>query len=340
MPRTRLVTFWPAVVLAALLVVGCDAQKALDQLARQTASPPKTTSSTTPAREPAAIRPAPLPPPAAGETLTIASFNIQVFGTSKIGKPEVTDVLARVVRQFDIVAIQEVRSKDQTVVPRFVEMVNAAGARYDHVLGPRLGRTSSKEQYAILYNTARVELVPGSVYTVDDPGDLLHREPMVARFRVRGPPAGEAFTFTLVDIHTDPDETDEELDALADVFVAVQRDGSGEDDVILLGDLNVDEYDLGRLGRLPGIANAITGTTTNTRRNKMYDNIVFDSRATQEYTGRFGVMDLMSAFRLSEEQALDVSDHLPVWAEFSVREAGRPTSVAARPGAAAEQSSR
>ncbi len=42
-------------------------------------------------------------------------------------------------------------------------------------------------------------------------------------------------------VHTDPDETDTELDALDDVFAAVQRSGNGEDDVILLGDLNVDE---------------------------------------------------------------------------------------------------
>ena len=63
--------------------------------------------------------------------------------------------------------------------------------------------------------------------------------------------------------------------AIADVFMGVKRNGSGEDDVILLGDLNVDEYHLGRLGQLPNIGHAITGVTTNTRHDKMYDNIVF-----------------------------------------------------------------
>lgn len=121
------------------------------------------------------------------------------------------DVLVKVVRRFDVVAIQEVRSTDDTVVPRFVEMVNADGSRYDFVIGPRLGRTNSKEQYAILFNTARIEVDRGSIYTVDDPQDLLHREPLVARFRVRGVPPEKAFTFNLVDIHTDPDETVQEL---------------------------------------------------------------------------------------------------------------------------------
>jgi deoxyribonuclease-1-like protein len=174
----------------------------------------------------------------------------------------------------------------------------------------------------------------GSAYTVDDPQDLLHREPLVAHFRVRGPPPDRGFTFQLANIHTDPDETDTELDALADVFVAVQRAGT-EDDVILLGDLNVDEYHFGRLGRLPGIAHAISGTTTNTRRDKMYDNVVFDSRATGEFTGRSGVLDLMAEFGLTEDQALEVSDHFPVWAEFTAVEAGLPEVTAGRASEAA-----
>jgi len=250
------------------------------------------------------------------ERIRIASFNIQVFGISKLAKPQVMDVLARVVRNFDVVAIQEIRATDQTVIPQFVELINSTGAKYDFVLGPRLGRTSSKEQYAFLFDTSRIEVARNSVYTVSDPRDLLHREPLVARFRVHGPDPRKAFTFTLVNIHTDPDETDVELDALADVFRSVQRDGSGEDDVILLGDLNVDDRRLGRLGELPGITCAIMGVPTNTRRTACYDNLVFDRRATVEFTGEYGVLDLMGEYGLTEQQALEVSDHLPVWATF------------------------
>lgn len=273
----------------------------------------------------------PSQPARSGDTIKIATFNIQVFGTSKLKKPAAMQVLTDIVRRFDVVAIQEVRSTDDSVIPTFIQMINAAGARYDFVIGPRLGRTNSKEQYAILFDTARIEVDRSSVYTVPDPQDLLHREPMVARFRVRGVPANQAFTFNLVDIHTDPDETRSELDALADVFVGVQNNRSGEDDVILLGDLNVDEYHLGRLGQVPNITHAITKVTTNTRRNKMYDNIVFSRLATTEYVGRWGVLDLMSTFNLSEAQALEVSDHCPAWAEFSVYESGGSQPVARVP---------
>jgi endonuclease/exonuclease/phosphatase family metal-dependent hydrolase len=308
MPRTKWLL---AALFFALCFSGCDSQQAVQK---------------TPAQNTAA------PPPAQpGDTIKVCSFNIQVFGTSKLKKPEAMDVLTKVVRRFDVVAIQEVRSTDDSVVPQFVQLVNADGSKYDFIIGPRLGRTNSKEQYAVLFNTARIEVDRSSVYTVDDPQDLLHREPLVARFRVRGVPPEKAFSFNLVNIHTDPDETATELDALADVFVGVQRNGSGEDDVILLGDLNVDEYHLGRMGRLPNVGHAVTGVTTNTRRNKMYDNIVFDRKATPEFTGRWGVVDLQKEFGLSEKAALEVSDHCPVWAEFSSYEAGVPSIVAGRP---------
>ena len=188
-------------------LVGCDAKQTLDGLTRPI--PPQR----------AAVNPTPSPAPTAdGDTIKIASFNIQVFGTSKLEKPQVMDVLAQVVRRFDVVAIQEVRSKDMTVLPRFVELINADGRQYDYVIGPRQGRTSSKEQYAFVFDATRIEYDRDSIRTVDDSDDLLHREPMVTTFRVRGLPAGEAFTFTLVNIHTDPDETDTELDALDDAF--------------------------------------------------------------------------------------------------------------------------
>ena len=254
------------------------------------------------------------------DTISIASFNIQVFGVSKLDKPEVVDVLARVIRRFDVVAIQEIRSADQSVVPDFVRQINADGSRFNFIIGERLGRTSSKEQYAYLYDTDRIEVLPRSVYTAYDRGDRLHREPLVASFRVRGAADSRPFTFTLINIHTDPDEVETELNALDDVFLAVQRDASGEDDVILLGDLNADEYHLGELGILPGIFCAISGAPTNTRGTRTYDNLVFDRRATVEYTGRAGVLNLQQDYGLTLDEALEISDHLPVWAVFRKQE--------------------
>lgn len=265
------------------------------------------------------------------DTIRVASFNIQVFGTSKLNKPHVVDILARIVREFDVVAVQEIRSQDQDVVPTFVEVINSTGRQYDYVIGPRLGRTSSKEQYAFIFDRASLEIDRSQLYTIDDPDDLLHREPLVGWFRTKGVPTEAAFTFSLVNIHTDPDETDQELNALDDVFRIVRNDGRQEDDVILLGDLNVSHKNLGELGQIPGIAWVIANTPTNTRGTKEYDNLIYQTQATTEFTGLGGVFDFMQQYNLTMDQALEVSDHLPVWGEFSVYEGGTTGRLASLP---------
>jgi endonuclease/exonuclease/phosphatase family metal-dependent hydrolase len=288
--------------------------------------------------------PAPTVPLGGGPTIRIASFNIQVFGDEKAKKPYVMQTLALAIRNFHVVAVQEIRTQDSYFLDNFLRSyVNAAGANadgrhyYDYVVGPRLGRSNSKEQYAFIYDTTAVEVNRQSIYTVNDPQDLLHREPLVALFRVRGPAPTEAFTFMLVNIHTDPDETKEELDTLADVYRAVRQSSGGEDDVIILGDLNVDDRHLGRLGQIPGVRPIVTHVFTNTRQTALYDNFVVHQASTAEFTGRWGVFDVRQLVNppLTVDQALDVSDHLPIWAEFSAYESAAPGRVATRPGTTA-----
>jgi endonuclease/exonuclease/phosphatase family metal-dependent hydrolase len=272
-----------------------------------------------------------LPPAKVGETIRVASFNIQVFGTDKLSDPRVVAILARIIRQFDVVAVQEIRSQEQDLMARFVEIVNSEGRSYNYVIGPRLGNSDSKEQYAFIFDQATVEIEPSQLYTLTDPDNLLHREPLVGWFRARGPAPSQAFTFSLVNIHTDPDVAAEELDLMDDVLFTVRDDGREEDDVILLGDFNADDQHLGELAAISGIQAAIVGAPTNTRKTKQYDNLVFHTTATKEYTGRSGVFDFMREYNLTLDDALLVSDHLPVWAEFTVFEGGQPGRIAEAP---------
>ncbi|MEM9187009.1 MAG: endonuclease/exonuclease/phosphatase family protein [Planctomycetota bacterium] len=293
--------------------------------------------------------------PAPNTVIRIASYNIQVFGDSKASNPNVMRTLAAVVQQFDVVAVQEIRTKDAYFIDKFLRdyvnlptRANPAGRRYSRVVGERLGRTSSKEQYAFLFDTTTIQVNPNLVYTVsDERDDLLHREPHVAMFATR---VANPFTFILVNTHTDPDETDQELDALAQVLDVVRRYGRGEDDVILLGDLNtavpikpaapasgmafsprrrqLEPGDLRALGSIPGIYPVIRSEPTNTVRSKLHDNLLIQRTATTEFTGQAGVYDVERQFGLTREQALMVSDHLPVWAEFTVVEGGSPGRMA------------
>ena len=89
-------------------------------------------------------------------------------------------------------------------------------------------------------------------------------------------------------------------------------------------------HNLGQLGEVSSIHCAISGVPSNTRGNKLYDNILFSQLATTEFTGRAGVFDLIREFNLTMDDALAISDHFPVWSEFSIYEGGQPGRVAAK----------
>ena len=266
------------------------------------------------------------------QTILIASFNIQAFGVKKVSDPVVVDRIAKILRLFDVVAIQEVRATDQTVLPQLIQIVNSQGGRYDFILGPRLGRTDSKEQYCYVYDTSRILSSPAASYTVNDTADLLHREPLVGRFATRVPAGYPPFTFSLMNIHTDPGEVKQELPVMHTVLHAVREyewTSAREDDVLLMGDLNAAPSKFGNLAKVPGILWVISDQPTNTRRTELYDNILFDRGPTNEYVGRSGVLDMATVFGIPIEEALKVSDHNPIWAEFSIVEQPSPYSTPA-----------
>jgi hypothetical protein len=88
--------------------------------------------------------------------------HLLAFGPSKAGNPEVIAIIAEIIRRFDIVAVQEIRDSTGEAVVTLRTAVNATGARYEYVIGPREGRTSSKEQYAFFYNTSTIAVLPGA----------------------------------------------------------------------------------------------------------------------------------------------------------------------------------
>ncbi|HAN98183.1 MAG TPA: endonuclease/exonuclease/phosphatase [Planctomycetaceae bacterium] len=265
-------------------------------------------------------------------SIRIATFNLEQFGVSKLQDEAAMARLSQVLQQFDIVALQEITSKDPRAIEQLLAWVNRDEPRFDIIAGPRIGRTAQQEQYAFLYDRSRVELDRSSSYVVTDPDDLLHREPFVVWGRVLGPEPSVAFTFTLVNVHVDPDLVDQELSWMADVMRGVRNDGRGEDDVILLGDFNADPNRIVRHVDVTGLQVALREGTTNTRGTAAYDNIAFVQPGTVEYLGRSGVFDFYNEFDLTMDEALDISNHLPVWADFSLYEGGTPGAMASVPG--------
>jgi endonuclease/exonuclease/phosphatase family metal-dependent hydrolase len=259
--------------------------------------------------------------------IIVGSFNIQSLGKTKMSSPAIVQVLVDIIRRFDILAIQELRDIDQTVIPELLEYINQDGSRYAAAVGPRQSYVVQgvpkgyAEQSVFIFDTATVELI-GQSYVAYDHYQRMHRSPYVAHFRCRTSPSEQAFSFVLMNVHTDPDDIFGEYDALREIIGGVYANHQGEEDFILLGDLNGEPEKFQRYRWMQQAFAAIPSAwKTNTIQNQCYDNLVFDAGYTAEFTGQSGVLNLMAEYGLSLDDAKRVSDHMPVWAVFSAREA-------------------
>ncbi|MBR6011939.1 MAG: endonuclease/exonuclease/phosphatase family protein, partial [Methanomicrobium sp.] len=167
------------------------------------------------------------------DLLKIGSFNIQVFGQSKSAKTDVMNVLADIIRTYDIIAVQEIRDSSGTALDNLLRQVNSDGSSYAYLVSERLGRTSSKEQYAYVYNTRTVSPI-GSAFTYPQTSDIFHRTPYIASFKSN---AG-IFNATFAVIHTDPDDAANEIKSLYEVAEYAKGVLPADEPVIVMGDYN------------------------------------------------------------------------------------------------------
>jgi hypothetical protein len=263
--------------------------------------------------------------------IRVATFHLQSLNESRLADPQLREMLASILRQFDVVALQNIRSSSDSVLPTLVQELNRGGRQFDGAIGPRVGPRDAEQQYAFVFNRSTLELDREELYTVDDRSGVLTYEPLVAWFRAVGPSADEAFTFSLVSLRLDEATAIQEQELLDDLLLAVKNDGRDEDDVIVAGTLHGGRSEIGTLRDWPGIHFVVNSQPTNVLSTATLDNLVFHSSSTREFTGKSGVLDFLRRFNLTLEQAQTVSDHLVVWAEFSAYEGGEARRMARAP---------
>ncbi len=257
--------------------------------------------------------------------IRIGSFNFGSLSPSKLSKPQATMVIVSLLQEFDLVALQGVQSDRDDLLPILVDKLNATGRKYDFLIGPRVGRVN-KLQFAMIFDTERLETDRYQLYTVKDPEDLVEYEPLVGWFRCKGVANKEAFTFSLINVMLDCDLASSEQAMLPSLIEAVQRDGRNEDDWIVAGGIGGSIQRLNFLDRR-SVRFAVRDIPTNLEGTQQFDSIFFSSAATAEYTGRSGATDFLRKLNLSMEQAIEVSPFIPVWAEFSTVEGFEPGRV-------------
>jgi endonuclease/exonuclease/phosphatase family metal-dependent hydrolase len=254
------------------------------------------------------------------ETVKIAAFNIQIFGKTKSEKEDVMNALTKIVREFDIVLIQEIRDASEQTIPSFVEKINQMeGTDYSFIRSERLGRTSSKEAYAYVYNTETVQFIQGSDYVYTDVNDVFEREPYIASFK-----SGN-FDFVLVGIHTKPEDAYNEIGNLSIVVSSILAANPNEKDVIAMGDFNADgsyfdEDDTSNPFKTSEYKWIITNDMdTMVKTDYTYDRIVvLDTTFNYEYdAGTAQVFYFDQVYGLNNQTFVgEISDHYPVFAQY------------------------
>jgi uncharacterized repeat protein (TIGR02543 family) len=256
-----------------------------------------------------------------GSTFRIAAFNIQVFGKTKRQKEDVMDVLKKIAQEFDIMLVEEIRDAEDETASYYCQKINEAAGydKYGFIESERLGRSSSKEAYAYFYNADRVQFIEGSQHVYTDTYDVFEREPYIASFR-----SGN-FDFTLVGIHTKPDDATSEIGHLADVANSILAENPSEHDIIVMGDFNADgSYFDEDNNTNPFKSSEFHWVITNdmdtmTKTDWTYDRMVMiDGTFSHEY-----IENSAAVFYFDMEYGIDdetfvweVSDHYPVYADF------------------------
>ena len=253
--------------------------------------------------------------------LKIGAFNVQVFGTTKFSNSAVVATLSKIVRRYDVVLIQEIRDSAQTVIYSFLGIVNtdsaASGVTYNVSVSPRLGRTSSKEQYAFIYRTDRFTVL--NTYLFDDSvRDIFEREPYSVLLRDKQQGVRDFF---LLGIHVKPDDAFNEINNLPLAYNETKT-ALGTDRGILLGDFNAGcsyltntQYKAVALvmdKRFTWLISSSVDTTTGTS-VCAYDRIVSSQGLLGDVvTSTAGVFLFDKAYGLTSVQTQGVSDHYPV----------------------------
>ncbi|XP_015987171.2 deoxyribonuclease gamma [Rousettus aegyptiacus] len=261
--------------------------------------------------------------------LRICSFNVRSFGESKKENQNVMDVIVKVIKRCDIILLMEIKDSYNTICPLLKNRLNgySRGTTYNYIISSRLGRKTYKEQYAFLYKEKLVSVKESYLYHDYQAGDadVFSREPFVVWFQS---PYTAVKDFVIIPLHTTPETSVKEIDELADVYMEMKHRWKAEN-FIFMGDFNAGctyvpkkawkSIRLRTDHRFTWLIGDQEDTTVKKSTNCAYDRIVLRGQeiVSSVVPKSNGTFDFQKAYGLTEQEALDVSDHFPV--EFRLR---------------------
>ena len=258
------------------------------------------------------------------ENIIIATWNIQKFGKTK--DKRTIQYIADIIERFDIIAIQELQSD----LVGLKELINILPGNYSFLVSEPIG---NHERFAFIYDKRTVinsGLVSNIVF--NNPGNnhdryFLSRLPYCASFK-----AGR-FDFTIITVHIfygdskNQNLREEEIKFLVEHIDKLSKDETKtfDRDIFVIGDFNINKYGdkffnalVSKNFQMPG---KMKNIKTNYNQNKTFDKISWVDRNSFCFNNKCNVLPygnvLYQELEINERKKI-ISDHLPLWAEFSI----------------------
>lgn len=244
----------------------------------------------------------------------LLSWNIENLGSSKSNSE--IGFIANTLRDYDIVAIQEVVAGDggAQAVAKLADELNRKGAKWDYTISDPTSSSAYKtERYAFLWKTSKIRKI-GKAWLEKKYHLEIDREPYFCTFQY------ENKQFTVVNFHAITKKMQPETEIKYFKFLPAEYPTLN---LIFAGDFNCPQshtvfFPLKKMGYLPILVNQKTSLKKECVNGNClaseFDNIFYNTKIKKLNSG---ILPFYKNFN-SLKEARMISDHIPIWLEFSV----------------------
>ena len=243
------------------------------------------------------------------------SWNLQNFGKSKSNQ-EIA-FIANTIKDFDIIAVQEVVAGNggTQAVARLADELNRKGAKWDYRISEPTSSSAYKtERYAFLWKTSSLRL-KGKPWLEQKYHLEIDREPYFATFEIKGKKITVA-SFHAITKSKQPETEIKYFKLLPQEYPTLN--------LLFAGDFNCPQshtvfIPLKKMGFAPILKNQKTSLKLKPKGDNYlaseYDNIFYKTSSINYL--RSDVILFHKKFT-SLKEARKISDHIPIWFEFSL----------------------
>ena len=245
----------------------------------------------------------------------LVSWNVENLGKSKSN--EEIAFMATLLNKYDLIALQEVVAGygGAQAVARLADALNRKGSHWDYTISnPTTSSPSKTERYAFLWKTASVKKI-GKAWLEKKYAEVMEREPYLCTFEY----AKKQFTAVSFHAITKSKQPEREIK-----YFQFFPSAYPKSNMIIMGDFNCPQsHSVFNPLRKIGFTSALVNQKTSLKRSckngqclaSEFDNIFFPKSNVKKLGS--GIVLFYQNFP-SLRQARTISDHCPIWMEFSL----------------------